>query len=112
MKSGIGVRKPVQTTVYALAGGAITTAAWVQILAKALNKYACSVVEIFNPTGSSLLIATGEPGSEVALPYTILPGGTTGWLAFEIPIGVSISLKAQDVTTGTPAANIILNQLA
>lgn len=107
MRGAVALRKPVQAIRYDLSGGAIGNAAWVQILTAANNKVACSGIEIFNPTGSTILLALGAPGSEVAIPYSILPGGTTGFLSMEIASGKAISMKTVDAA-GTGAVGIIL----
>lgn len=102
MKGAVAIRKPVKTVTLDMSGANITTSAWVQILAAASNLYGCSAIEVFNPSGSSIQIATGAAASEVALPMTILPGGTSGPVPFEISGGKRISLKAIDanVTSG------------
>lgn len=102
MKGSVAVRKPVQTVTLVLSSNNITTSAWQTILAKASNLVACSEVEIFNPSGSSIQIAIGDAGLEKSFPFTILPGGTTGLVVMEIPRGQRISCKAVDanVTSG------------
>lgn len=102
MKGSVAVRKPVQTVTLDTSGGNITTSAWKQLLTAALNLRACSEIEVFNPSGSSVQIAIGGAGSEVAYPFTILPGGTPGPVPFEIPGGQRISCKAIDanITSG------------
>ncbi len=109
MKGAIALRKPTQTAYYDLSGGAIGTSSWVVVLTAANNLYACSAIEIFNPTGSTMKIAIGAAGSEVTLPYTILPGGTTGLLACEIKRNTAVSLKSVDASSGS-AGIMILNQ--
>lgn len=108
MKNAIALRKPNQTTTLDMNGTNIPTGSYVTLLAKTLNAHPCSAIEIFNPSGSPMIIAYGDAGSEVVIPYTILPGGTTGLLAAEIPRGSRIALKAYDaaVTSG----RFILNQ--
>lgn len=96
---GLLTRKPVQSVTLDTAIGSITTSAWKE-LSSALSA-ACSGLEIFNGSGSSIQIATGAAGSEVALPYTVLPGGTTGMISAEISKGVRLSAKAIDVTMST-----------
>lgn len=108
MKSGLAIRKPTQTARYDLSGGAIGTSAYVTILAKASNLYASSALEIFNPSPATMKIATGDAGSEVDLPYSVLPGGMN-ILAFEIPKGVRISMKAADQTSGAVGL-VVINQ--
>jgi hypothetical protein len=77
----------------------ITTSAWAQIVA-AMPK-ACTAVEVYNPSGSTLQIAVGGAGSEVALPYTIIPGGETTPIPLEIAKGARVTLKAIDTTVST-----------
>lgn len=111
MKGAVAIRKPVQTAYYNLSGGAILTSAWLAILSAANNLYACSAIEIFNPTGSTMLLSIGASGSEVTVPYTILPGGSTGLIACEIKKGVAVNLKSVDASSGTSGV-MILNQFA
>lgn len=110
MKTAAALRRPVQTTTLDMSSTNITTSGYATLLAKASNLHACSAFEIFNPSGSAMSIATGDAGSEVLLPYTILPGGTTGFIAAEIPSGVRISLKAFD--TNVAIGRFVLNQFA
>jgi hypothetical protein len=112
MKSGSPLRRASQTTVLDMSSTNVTTSAYATLLAAASNLYGCSGIEIFNPSGTAMIIALGAAGSEVAIPYTVLPGGTTGFIMFEINKGVRISLKGlsagggANVTTGA----FILNQ--
>jgi hypothetical protein len=94
-------RNPVATVQYNFASGAIGTGAWVQIVAS-LPK-ACSAIEIFNPSGSTLKLSTGAATKEGAnvVPYTILPGGSAILLAIEIAQKTPLSLEAVDQSTGT-----------
>ena len=108
MKGAAALRRAVATTTLEMGTTNVTTAAWATLLAAASNMNACSGLEIFNPSGSAMQIATGAAGSETTLPYTILPGGTTGFLAIEIPSGTRISLKAID--TNVAAGLFVLNQ--
>lgn len=110
MKTAIALRRATATVTLLMSTTNVPTGSWTTLLAKASNKSACSGLEIFNPSGSPMQIATGDAGSEVALPYTILPGGTTGFLAIEIPGGVRISLQALDASV--TAGRFILNQFA
>lgn len=102
MKGAIATRKPVQTATLDTSGGNITTAAWKTLVTAAANTRACSQLEVFNPSGSSVQIAVGSAGNEVAYPMTILPGGTPGPVTFEIPSGQRVSVKAIDanITSG------------
>lgn len=99
------IRRPVATVNGAVT---ITTAAYLTIVAKAANLKSCSALEVFNASGSILKLALGDVGSEVDLPYTILPGGSTGLIVVEIPAGVRISAKAIDADTA--AAQFVLNR--
>lgn len=107
MKGALAIRKPVQTVAYDLSSGAITNAAYVAVLAKASNKVACSGLEIFNPSGSTLKIAIGDAGSEVDIPYTVPPGGSNLLLAVELPAKTRISMKALDAG-GTGTVGLLL----
>ena len=110
MKGAGALRKPVQTTTLNMTNTNVPTGSWTTLLAKASNNVGCSAIEVFAPDGSVLQIATGDAGSEKALPYTILPGGSNLMLPMEIPAGVRISLQAID--TGVTAGYFVLNQFA
>lgn len=92
--------KPVFTVTVALSGSNINTGAWTQLLAKSL--WGTSAMEVFNPSASTIQIGVGASGHEVALAYTILPGGSAILLPMEIPAGSRISAQAvdADATTG------------
>jgi hypothetical protein len=63
---------------------------------------AASGIEIFNPSDAKLQLSLGAAGHETdtgkLLPYTVLPGGSTGLLPAEIPNGARLSVKAIDQT--------------
>ncbi len=105
MKGAIALRKPVATVALDMSGTNVTTAAWATVIA-ALGA-ACSSLEIFNPSGSPMQIAIGAAGVEVAIPYTVLPGGSAAVLPVEIAKGVRISAKAYD--TNVTAGRLIIN---
>ena|ERR1035437_4031436 len=111
MKAGSAIRRPVQTVTLDMSqGGGVTTTTYLTLLAKASNVCACSAIEIFNPSGSPMILAIGDAGSEKNMNYTILPGGTTGILLAEIASGVRLSLKAYD--TAVASGRFVLNMLA
>lgn len=107
MKGASALRRPTQTARLDTSGTNITTSAYVTFLAAASNLYGTSGVEIFNPTGSTILIATGTAGSEILIPYSILPGGSSIMLPIEIQKGARIAMKAVDVTASSGL--IVLN---
>lgn len=98
MPSESSLLKPVETIRVDMASTAITTAAWLQISA-ALHLGACAM-EVFNPSGSTMIMSQGPIGSEDAavnlFPWTIIPGGTTGLVPLESHAGKPLSLKAVD----------------
>ena len=95
-------KNPIATVTIALGSTNITTSAWAQLLAK-LPK-ACTAIEIFNPSGSTIQVSTGKAGFESSsiIPYTILPGGSNILLPVEISGGVRISVKAVDSNATGP----------
>lgn len=88
--------KPVATLKLDLSGSNITTVAWRELVASL--SAACTAIEIYNPSGATLLLSTGAAGDEVnnVVPYTILPGGSGILLPQEIARGKRISAKAVD----------------
>jgi hypothetical protein len=107
MKAGLAIRKPVQTVYLNMASTNVPTGSWTTLLAALSNLVACSAVEIFCPAGSTVQIATGAAGHEVAIPYTIPPGGTSCPIVMEIAAKVRISLQAVD--TSITSGYFILN---
>lgn len=105
MSCACETRKPIQTVVIDLSVTAITSAAWVQLLA-ALT-YAATKVEIFNGCSSAFSLGVGSAGNEVALPYTVLPGGTAGAVSLSklFPAGARITAKS---IGGTPAQGLLI----
>lgn len=99
MKGALALRKPVATVALDMSSTNITTAAWATVIAALAA--ACSAIEIFNQSASAMQIATGAGGSEVALPYTVLPGGSAVLLPIEIAKGLRLSAKAYDATAST-----------
>lgn len=87
---------PMSTVRVDMAVTPITTAAWTELVS-ALDK-ACTAVEIFNPSGSTMKISNGAAAAEDAseLPYTILPGGSALLLAIPLSKGMRLSAKALD----------------
>jgi hypothetical protein len=98
--------KPVATARLDTGSSNVTSAAYVQLVAATSQPF--SNVEIFNPSGATLLIATGGAGSEVLIPYSILPGGSSILLPLNIAKGTRIALKAADTTSAT-AGLFVLN---
>lgn len=102
-------KKPIQTLALDLSSSNITTAAWNHVLI-AIPK-AATLLEVFNPSGSPLMVSQGAIGNETAtgelLPWTILPGGS-GIAEVELRAGKDIAFKALDanVTTGRFILNL------
>jgi hypothetical protein len=72
----------------------LLAAAWTEILASL--EYSSSHLEVYNGSTTPLLIGVGALGSEQALPYTIMAGGTQGVIKQEINAGSRLSLKPVD----------------
>lgn len=107
MKGGIALRKPIATVRLDTSSSNVTTAAWQTLLAAAANLFGASGLDLFNPSGTTLLIALGAAASEQAMTLSIPPGGTGGIIPIEIKGGIRISLKAADtnMTSGLIVAN-------
>ena len=102
------LRPPVDTLTLDFETTPVTTSAWVEV-SSATNE-PCSGIEIYNPALSALQISTGAGGDEDnhILPYTILPGGSSIFLAFGIKKASRVSIKALDdnATVGTFIMNL------
>jgi len=102
------IRKPVQSETVDMSVDPITQAAWYQ--AVDAMEFGGVAIEIFNPSGSPLIISTGDVGEEDdnILPYTIPPGGTSGPYMFELKAGRPLSFKAldADVNNGRLIVNL------
>lgn len=102
--------KPVGTLTLNAATNNITTSAWTQVTASVVA--GASAMEIFNSTGSTLLVSQGTAGNETVtgnlLPYTILLGGSAMMLPMEIKNGLPIRVKAfdQSATSGILVINL------
>lgn len=100
-------RSPVLTATLNMTITPVTTAAWVEFI-HSITK-ASTAVEIYNPSGSTLLISNGPAGQEsnFVIPYSILPGGSSIFLPVDpyFKINGRISLKALDANA---TANIFV----
>lgn len=105
MKGALALRRCIQTTNLLMSSTNITTSAWVQLIA-ALT-YGASAVEVINNGAQPLQIAMGGAGSEVAIAYTIPPGGTPGLIPAEFLKNSRISVKAIGATSDS--GYLILN---
>lgn len=78
------------------ASTSIGTGSWVELLSSL--PVACSAIEIFNPSDAKVQISIGAAADEAnhILPYTVLPGGSSGLIPAEIARGKRISAKAID----------------
>lgn len=101
-------RKPVETNRLDLTTTNVGAAAWVQLVAATLQP--CSAVEVFNGSNNALLIATGAAGSEAAIPYTVLPGGSSILLPWEIAKGSRIAVKSVSGTANLGL--LVMNKFA
>jgi hypothetical protein len=99
MKGAVAIRRPVQTVQLSFASTNVTTGAWVQLIASLAQ--ACSAIEVFNGSPAMIKIAQGSAGNEVAVPYTILPGGSPSVLPIELSSLARISLETVDQTANT-----------
>lgn len=100
MRGALAIRKPTATLAIDTSGTNITTSAYVQLTASLSAP--CSMIEVFNQSGSLIKLAIGASGHEVDIPYTIPSGGSNQLLTIEIAKGVRLSAKAVDAnqTTG------------
>lgn len=76
-------------------GAGVTTAAYTQVTASL--PHASSAMEVYNGSDSTLILATGAAGLEVALPYYVLPGKSVV-LPIEISRNQRVAVKALDKT--------------
>lgn len=98
-------QKPVATHRLNTASSSIATNAWTEVTSATSEP--CDAIEIFNATGSILLLASGAAAAEVALPYTILPGGSSILVPFSVAKAARLSVKAVDLAASS--GYVILN---
>jgi len=84
---------------------AVTTGAYVELLSAAAFTTACTEIEIFDSSGSTLVLATGAAASESDKIY-IIPGGN-GRVQLAIAASTRISIKA--VSGNASVGEIIIN---
>lgn len=98
---------PTGKLLWDLGASPVTTSAWKQLIAAMLAS-ACAV-EVYNGSNSTLEISTGAVGAEdaSAIPYYILPGGSSILLPINFSRGAPVSVKAVD--QNTTAGLLILN---
>lgn len=85
-------------------GTSVTTAAYVQLIASTAS--AASLVELFDSSGQTLVLAVGAAASEVDQFY-INPGGN-GQVPLSIPAGSRVSIKAVTATAAAGYINLTL----
>ncbi len=85
---------PVASIVVNAATLNLLAAAWTEVLQSL--KYASSHFEVYNGSTTPIQIAVGPTGQEVALPYTIMGGGTNGPVSQNIGGASRITLKPVD----------------
>lgn len=83
---------------------AVTTGAYVQIIASTANAY--KEIHIFDSSGQTLKLATGGSGSEVD--KLIIPPGGTFPIKLSIASGTRVSLKAVSATASVGEINVQL----
>ena len=82
---------PVATLYSAMSALLPPLSAWTTLIATT-SQPACGI-EIASTAGSSIMIAIGSAGQEVAIPYTIPSGGSPILLPVSIPKGVRVSIQ-------------------
>ena len=97
---------PTKQITYDYTSGTVATNAYTQILAAASNGNDTSWVDIFDSSGSAIILAIGASGSEQNILY-IPPGGWDNRRALVISKGVRLSIKALD--TAASAGRLIIN---
>lgn len=99
------LRKPVAKLILDMSADNVLTSGYTEV-EDSLGAPA-SAVEIFNGSASTLILATGDAGDEVEVPYYILPGGSSIMLPLNFSRGERVAVKAADVdsTTGTFVMN-------
>ena len=107
MKGALAIRKPVATLVLSMSSTNIVSGAWTELIHAIAAGKGCSAFEVFNGGSSIISIATGASGSEVAIPYSILPGGSSILIPVEIPKGVRLSAETADGTTANSGYLVI-----
>jgi len=107
MSRGLLARNPVAKHRFDVTSpAAITTSAWTVIISSMAT--ASDAFEVLNTTGSVLKIATGNTGSEVEIPYYILPSSEPHLVPWNISKGSQISAKAVDADAAD-ATQLVFN---
>lgn len=98
---------PIKRILNNCASTAITTAAWVELMASMPDD--TDQMEIFNSSGSVLKFAIGPSGSEYEIPYYVIPGGPSGRIGFLMNKGQRLTVRAVDAnaTTGLLIINML-----
>lgn len=97
-----GRAKANTPTITSYPGTPVTSAAYVQIIASTTS--ATNMIEVFDSSGQTILLAVGAAASEIDQ-FIIVPGGN-GQVPLAIPAGSRISLKATS-TSATVGINVI-----
>ena len=105
MSCACNIKTPIQTIAIDLSVTSIGSSSWVQLLADLV--YAAGSVEIFNGSSSAFSLAMGASGSEVTLPYTIIPGGTDGIIALSQIFKTGSRISAKSIG-GTPTQGLLI----
>ena len=89
-------RPPVHRVLLDYSSTNVTSAAWVEV--EDSLPAPANGVELFNGSGSILELAKGASGSEVAVQYYILPGGSSIFLPLSFAKLTRLAVKAVDLT--------------
>ena len=97
---------PVKSIVLNATTTPLLAADWTEVLANL--EYSASHFEVYNGSTTPIQISTGALGEELAIPYTVMGGGTNGTVAQSIGSGSRLCLKPvdSDITDGFIVINL------
>jgi hypothetical protein len=90
----MSARVPVKSIIWNATSNPLLSSGWTEVLAAL--QFSASHLEVYNGSTTPLQIAVGAAGSEEALPYAIMGGGTPGTIKQAIGASSRISLKPVD----------------
>ncbi len=105
MYPSIGAYKPIQN--FSTAGTNVGNGTYFELLAATSNLKGSAGLFVHNTSGATIVLAIGESGSEVDIPFSFASGVLPHFIAVDIKKGTRISVKGVGAagSTGSVAVN-------